>query len=370
MINPFFTIQAFNEKNVKDISPGKNRLPALPTSPHKSKTIRPDADISEWTCWNIHITTDKQFYKPKETVYVIGYVTDHATHTLTTLPENAATQKRRAEIVKKICSNYNSTTEEIVITSDNGFELKNEVSIKEGTFMYKWEIPENQSGGEYTIKCEKYPCKSRKINIQKYLQPHFMLDIKFDREGYNEDDLVSGIVSTAENGTGDILVEACQINTTIDNNVINATGKIEQGKIIFNLQLPKKIYQDVSISLTVKIKYNNQIGSTSKTIPIVNNELDVKVYVESTSYLISNVHNVVYFECFLKNGNPGDFEGEIIDKNNNIKIMPVKTYHEGRGKSIPFIPQNDIKYALHIIHPVCKNNIIDLPEYYLYIYLF
>lgn len=239
--------------------------------------------------------------------------------------------------------------------------------------MVEWKIPEDQKGGEYTIGCYSNPCIYRKINIQDYLEPHFTLDIKFDKEGYNENDLVSGSISTIENGNGEILVEKCEISSRIDDEEIKGKGGIEKGKIKFSLQLPKKIYEENSISLTVKIWYNELIGSSSKTIPIIinNNELDVKVYAESGDNLISNVENVIYYECLLKNGNPGDFEGVIIEKSENKVIMDVETSHEGRGKSNPFIPEIGKEYALHIIHPKCKNDMIDLPKYYyLFIFLF
>lgn len=98
--------------------------------------------------------------------------------------------------------------------------------------------------------------------------------------------------------------------------------------------------------------------------------MNVKVYTESSDNLIADVNNVIYFECFRSDGNPCDMEGEILNVEffKTKKIISVITIHEGRGKSEPFIPKKKNKYFLHIISPECKNDMILLPPYNIYVY--
>jgi alpha-2-macroglobulin-like protein len=90
------------------------------------------------------------------------------------------------------------------------------------------------------------------------------------------------------------------------------------------------------------------VESTSKTIPILLQKIDVKIYPEGGE-LVQGLESRCYFEAFTNKGEPADISSEVLDSNGNV-VAQFNSNHEGRGR-FSFTPQKETDYFLNITKP-------------------
>jgi alpha-2-macroglobulin-like protein len=112
-------------------------------------------------------------------------------------------------------------------------------------------------------------------------------------------------------------------------------------------------------TLSCVIEDGGVLETASKTIPIILQSLDVRVYPEGGDFI--NGHECgVYVEAFTPYGEPADLVGDIVDGSGNI-VGNIATSHEGRGKS-SFTPKKGEIYSLKINKPSGITKAIPFPS--------
>jgi uncharacterized protein YfaS (alpha-2-macroglobulin family) len=133
------------------------------------------------------ISTDKPVYKIGETVYARGVLLHAFNHS--PLP-----QAEQTNVTLEVRGPKGETVTSASTTS------------ADSVWSFTWTVPEEQAGGEYTIKAS-YPwnghaAAERKFDVRVYRAPRLKSQIVFMRDGYGPGDKVTATLETkrAEGG--------------------------------------------------------------------------------------------------------------------------------------------------------------------------
>ncbi|KAJ3449060.1 macroglobulin / complement [Anaeramoeba flamelloides] len=334
--------------------------------------------------YSVHISTDKETYKPGETLYCRAVVLDCFTH--------KPVPKTGFGGGYPICKITNSKEEEIFNQN-----LRNK--IETSVLSFKWKIPESQNGGEYKIEIYfrngcGVPKFERTFTIRKFTSKRFKTALNFKRKGYAAGENVKAQlkVERTEGGIPDQAIVTCTARLDEKKIYHKSNLKIDQDGILeIAFQLPEKILVGVG-SLNCVITEGGSTETTSKTLPVVLKKMDLNLYPEG-GQLINGIKCGVYVEARnLITGDPADFQAILIEKKigkqNEIKKLlkttkesekekeketekdkemekivkgvEFETLHEGRGR-FEFTPQENYEYYLKPIKPQGLD-LIKLPE--------
>ena len=292
-----------------------------------------------------HLSTDKPIYKPGETMYVRGVVLHHATRK--PLPQN---------------SNLRATFN---IAGPKGDSVASgRVISQDSVFGLQWKVPDEQAGGEYTIKVtypgHGYAPAERKFDIRVYRTPRLKSQINFLRDGYGAGDDVAATLSVerAEGGipTGAKVTVIARVDGT---EVFRGPATVDDnGNCVARFELPKDIERGEG-TLAMVIQDGGLVETASKTIPILLQTVDLTLYPEGGN-LIAGLPNRVYFEAFTPAKKPADLAGIVVDEEGE-EVAKFKSQHEGRGR-FRLTPKAGEKYSLKITQPSGIKTIYPLPE--------
>jgi alpha-2-macroglobulin-like protein len=303
---------------------------AASTPPHKSSNSAslggPDRYLS-------YISTDKPIYREGETVFVRAVVLHQATRQ--PLPSNRPLNAHFQIIGPKgdeVAGGYQSALDSVV--------------------SFGWKVPENQAGGEYTIKVsypEGYPKAERKFDIRAYRAPRLKSQIKFLRDGYGPNDEVVAMLNVERAEGGFPVGAEVTVTGRVDGQeVARSQIRIDSnGKATARFVLPREIRRGEG-TLAMTIQDGGAVETASKSIPILLQAIDLTVYPEGGE-LIAGLPNRVYLEAFTPAKKPADIAGRLIDSN-GVEVALFKTEHEGRGR-FEFTPKSNMTYELHIGQP-------------------
>ena len=112
-------------------------------------------------------------------------------------------------------------------------------------------------------------------------------------------------------------------------------------------------------TLSLAITDGGVVEPITKTIPILVNSVDVRLYPEGGD-LIAGLSNRVYLEAKLPSQKPADLVGSIVDSKGTV-VAEIRTEHEGRGR-FSFTPTAGEKYALKVSQPIGIAKMFALPE--------
>lgn len=297
-----------------------------------------------------HIQTDKNIYKPTETVYVRGFVVNAFDYS--------------DDNVKEIFLNP-----EVSIVSPKGdklhtFKLANAV---DGTIWMTWEIPADIAGGDYILEVD-YPANGgfafaqREFNIRVFRPPRLKTQLEFTKKGYGAGDRAQAKleVERAEGGfpVGATVTAVARIDgSEVFRGSLNVN---DNGKCFIDFDLPKEIETGVG-TLSCVVEDGGVVETASKTIPIILQSIDIDIYPEGGD-LVAGVESGLYISAFTPVGDPADISAEIVLLDNGIKTVvgQIETEHEGRGRS-RFTPEAGKEYHLQVIRPTGIKNSIPLP---------
>ncbi|KAJ6244889.1 macroglobulin / complement [Anaeramoeba flamelloides] len=303
--------------------------------------------------FSVHISTDKQTYKPGETLYCRAIILDCFTHK----PLPSWYQDLRIGFPHVQILNSN---EEQVMEGELQDPIKSGVT-------FNWEIPKEQNGGEYTIVIffkggEGIPKFERKFNIRKFTPKRFKTELKFKRKGYAAGEKVKAQlkVERSEGGIPQNAKVVCTARLDEEEIYRNSGLKVDQdGFVEIEFQLPEKIKIGVG-SLNCVVTEGGSTETTSKTLPVALKKMDINIYPEG-GYLVSGLPCGVYVEASnLITGDPADFEAILIEKRKEqeqekeqetiVEGVEFKTLHEGRGR-FEFTPKQNCNYYLKPTKP-------------------
>jgi uncharacterized protein YfaS (alpha-2-macroglobulin family) len=294
------------------------------------------------------VSTDKPIYRGAETVYVRGVVLNAANHK--PLPEDKQTH---AAIQIK---GFSGET----IASGN-------VQTENGAWGFSWSIPSPQAGGQYTAVVRYpesgYAPAERKFDIRTFRAPRLKSQIVFLRDGYGPGDKVTASldVKRAEGGApvgAKVTVQARVDGTEIDG---GTTTVDSQGTCSVSFDLPKTIARGEG-TLALIIADGGVVETASKTIPILLQTVDLKLYPEGGD-LICGYKNRVYIQAYQPDGKPADLACKLMLKNgaSSSVVSEFRTEHEGRGR-FEFTPQDGRDYYVTVSEPTGIKTEFPLPK--------
>ncbi|KAJ6234162.1 macroglobulin / complement [Anaeramoeba flamelloides] len=313
--------------------------------------------------YSLHITTDKQLYKPGEKLFLRGvYVKSFDEKPLPN--DSLQTIKQIGYPFLRICkSNSEQIHEERMAFAQNS------------TLSHYWEIPKTTKGGEYYVEIfHKFgtgvPPARREIEIREFRVPLFKKKINFLNKGYSFGDQVSAVLQV-ERGTGEKLAKnsSVSVKVGVDDKVIfgpDIFSFTKEGECLIQFTLPTN-YKKPSATMVCVIKENEIEEVFVKKIPIVDKEIQISFYPEGGE-IIEKFDNRIYFECTdLITGEHIEIKGEVgILENRKFKSFKkpiyVSTNELGRGK---FVIKNATRrdyYLLKITTPSKINQRYKLPQ--------
>ncbi len=293
--------------------------------------------------YSTYVSTSKQVYKPGETMFTRVLMLHHASH-------KPASQQPAAFVEIK------GPKGDVVAAGAT--------RVEDGAAGFSWTIPAEQSGGEYTLKVTHgstgNPPAERKFEIRAYRAPRLKTQIKFIRDGYGPGDEVAarlevfraeGGAPAGANVTVIARVDGAEVHrgkTTVDT----------KGNCLARFTLPAAIQRGEG-TLAMVIEDGGVVETASKTIPILLQTVDLKMYPEGGD-LVAGLENRVYFEAFTPAKKPADLAGVVVSKNGK-EVATFKSEHEGRGRFV-FTPQKGESYELKITQPAGIATRYPLPD--------
>jgi len=302
--------------------------------------------------YQTHLSTDKPVYRGGETLYVRGVVLNAFDRT--PLPLD------------------NPAVAEIEIKGPKGDTVaRGALTSEDSVLGFKWQIPDEQAGGEYTIKVA-YPWQGfapaeRKFDIRQFRAPRLKTQIVFVRDGYGPGDQVNASVSI-KRAEGSV-PEGAKVTAVarVDGQEVHR-GSVtmdKDGNASATFELPKEIDRGEG-TLAFIVEDGGVVETATKTIPILLQTLDISFYPESGD-MVAGLPSRVYFEAKQPNRKPADFkavvEGLPLPTEMRIPfvVAEVETEHEGRGR-FTFTPDANRKYRLRITQPSGISRTFPLPE--------
>ncbi len=342
-----------------------------------------------------HLSTDKPIYRAGETVYARGTIL----HAFSRKPiednqqeirrlekevnelgpgDNDQVRQKRRELWQRLAvirqqNNLNPTVE---IKDPKGAVLTTGVAqVEDSVFGFSWVVPDGQAGGEYTIKVT-YPWSGlapaeRTFDIRAYRPPRIKTQIDFLKDGYGPGDTVIATVKAtrAEGGTP----EGAKVTAIarVDGQEVArvATMVRENGMAEARFELPAEIERGEG-SLAFVIEDGGVIETASKTLPILLQTVDLRLYPEGGDLVAGafvGLENRIFFEARTPFGKPADIEGRIvegIEVDGVVEWAPVEatfeTSHEGRGVFAIKMKQG-VRYGMQVTKPASVTEVFELP---------
>ncbi len=298
-----------------------------------------------------YVSTDKPIYRAGENVYVRGVLLSANGH--------------------KPISDTQGVNATIEVTGPKGDVVaRGTASAQDSSWGFSWKVPEGQAGGQYLLKVT-YPWNGhapaeRKFDIRAYRAPRLKSQITFLRDGYGPGEKVSATLDVKRAEGGVPTGAKVSVTAVVDGVAINgATAKVDSnGLCSVSLDLPHDIPRGEG-TLALIIEDGGVVETASKTIPILLQTVDLKMYPEGGD-LIAGYPNRLYIQATLPNGKPADLAGKLIAKGSNGSITDVTvaefaTEHEGRGR-IQFTPDANKEYFLTINEPAGIKTTYPLPQ--------
>ena len=337
-----------------------------------------------------HLATDKPIYRGGETVYVRGTIL----HAFTNKPIDDKKQEIEAlneqinvlqrankpenrpaiqELYRKrsLLQQQTRLNPIVEIKDPKGATVvSGRTGIEDSTLGFKWDVPEGQAGGEYTVKVT-YPWSGlapaeRTFDIRAYRTSRIKTQIDFLKDGYGPGDTVIATLEATRAEGG--IPEGAKVTAIarVDGAEVArvATMVRETGAAEVRFDLPGKIERGEG-SLAFVIEDGGVIESASKTLPILLQTLDLQLFPEGGD-LVAGVENRVYFEAKTPFGKPADIKGKLMSVDQTAaqrryQVAEFQTTHEGRGV-FRFTPSLRQRYWIEITEPSSVTQTFELPK--------
>ncbi|WP_103068121.1 TonB-dependent receptor plug domain-containing protein [Aquimarina sediminis] len=297
---------------------------------------------------DIYTQTDRPFYFPGETIWFKSYIVDE-THKITTVSDlmYAELISPKGTVVKKL-----------------------KIGIHHGYAYGNFDTKSDWVGGIYTIKMythwmhnygeEAYFTK--KIVIQKVIQPKVLLKLKFEKEGYGKSSTVTANFEAKDLKNNPLSGREISYNVAVKGKIVHTEKITTDTEGIANptFILPKDL-STIDAVLTVLIPYNGSTESISRSIPIVLDTVDLQFFPESGKVIAGTV-NTIAFKALNEFGKPVDIAGDVLDEEGKI-ITSYTSYHDGMG-DFKLYAKPGMTYYTRITAPFTSEKRIQLPKVY------
>lgn len=290
---------------------------------------------------------DKTLYKPGETTWFTAYVRDG----------QSLKKSEQSDIVKvELYNPKGAIAQEYKIIAENG--------VAKGDFK----IDENAVGGIYKVKVYTNWMKNdtepaifiKELTVQKVVLPRLKMKLDLMKKAYGAGDEVVAELVVNDNTNQPLA------NTAMDFVVKIAGADFKKGSFTTNAKgeamvkfsLPETLTTNDGL-LNIMIPYQGQTESISRSVPIVLNNIQLKMYPEGGD-LVNGLASKVAFKALNEFGKPADIEGIVTDSKGNT-LTSFASYHQGMGV-FGITPQADETYIVKITKPVGVTQTFELPE--------
>jgi hypothetical protein len=290
--------------------------------------------------YRTHVSTDKPIYRTGEKIYARAVVLHAISHYPMT----------------------NNGTASFEIKGPKGDTVTSgAAAIIDSVAGFAWDIPANQSGGEYTVRVftpANVPAE-RKFDIRAYRAPRLKSQIVFLRDGYGPGDMVAATlhVERAEGGIPGGARVSVTARVDGEDTWKGETAVDASGNAGATFKLPAAIARGEG-TIAMAIQDGGTVETASKTIPILLQTVDLAIYPEGGD-MIAGLPNRVYIEGRTPAKKPADITGIIVDARGK-KVAGFRTEHEGRGR-FSFIPAKGGTYSLRVTEPAGIKTVFPLP---------
>ncbi|MCK7589419.1 TonB-dependent receptor plug domain-containing protein [Subsaxibacter sp. CAU 1640] len=294
---------------------------------------------------SIYTQTDRPFYFPGETIWFKSYVVEQD-NTVSNLSDIM-----HAELISPKGS---------VVSSLN-------LSIKEGYSYGDFYIDEDWVGGIYTLKVytnwmRNYGEESfftKKITVQKVVQPNLLMTLKFEKEGYGKASDVVANFEVKDLKNFPLADKEMTFEVSIKGKpfLTKSFRTDDEGKANPSFRLPDDL-QSSDVVLNILIPYQGTTESISRAVPVVLDTIDLQFFPESGN-LVAGTINTVAFKALSEFAKPVDVSGQILDEQMNV-VSTFDSFHDGMGSFEINIQPNTTYYA-RILQPFRSERNIKLP---------
>ena len=279
-----------------------------------------------------HLLLDKPVYRPGETVRMSVFYFD--AHTGVTLSK---------EQEQRIGGNWNiRDPKDVVIFNTYGGQSEN------GVGYFEWTIPSSVAGGDFKVSFSTFSYdfyispaeRTFEVRTTRTSNNKINKKLDFEQEGYGAGESVT-VKLTVDGPEG----AKALFTATVDSEVVASTDfvDVKDGIAEFRFDLPAKMERGEGV-VAAKVSRDGALETTSKTIPIITQSLDLGLFPEG-GVLVSGANQRVYVEALdAVSRKPVDFTGEVFsDVDPSTSLAVVESVHEGRGVSSLFVVPDGAK---------------------------
>ncbi|WP_300685976.1 TonB-dependent receptor plug domain-containing protein [Chryseobacterium sp.] len=283
-----------------------------------------------------YIQTNHVFYKPGEGMYFKIYVIKGENN----LPAE------------------DSRIVNLEIIEPNGSILKKlKYEITNGYAQGYFYFDEDMKGGIYKFRAytnwmqneDGKNAFEKEINLQKIVSPRILMKLDFPKKGYGPGDEVSANFSMRSLSNLPIPFYEAEY-TVMHNGEMVSEGKFttdKEGKKLLKFKLPESLKSSDAL-LNIKVNFDGFTESVFRNIPVVLNNLDVKLMPEGGTF-INGIEQNIAFKILDEFEKPVDAVLGIYNQDNE-KIKEVPAYNFGMGNFL-FTPKKGENYYAKVIKP-------------------
>jgi hypothetical protein len=283
----------------------------------------------------VYVQTDRTLYEPDEEIWFKVFVTN---------AENAPSIQSK-QVYAELYSPNGSILDKLTLRNARGqasgsFELN--INAVGGIYKLRVYTHWMQNFGESTYF-------EKDLTVQKVVFPEVLMQLDFEREAYGAGEEVVANFAARTKGNEALAYKKLTYTVQLDGEIL-CTKTIEtdeEGKALLRYELPKKLGSNKNL-INVRFKEDGLTESIARSAPIILNSLDVQLLPEGGT-VIANQMNRIAVKVLNEFGQPGDIEGEIINKAGKV-VCNFKTFHQGMG-AFEFVPQKKESYQLRVTKP-------------------
>lgn len=309
-------------------------------------SLKAQNQVKDFEKEKTYIQTNHVFYKPGEVMYFKIYIV-------------AAENNLPADQSKVV--NFELIDPSGSVIKKDKYEITN--GYAEGYFSFD----DGMKGGIYKIRAftnwmqneEGKNAFEKEITLQKIVSPRILMKLDFPKKGYGAGDEV--LADFSMRSLSNLPIPFYEADYTVmHNGEIISKGKVmtdKEGKKQVKFNLPTVLKSSDAL-LNIKVNFDGFTESISRNIPIVLNNLEVKLMPEGGTF-INGLEQNIAFKILDEFEKPVDATLAIFNQNNQ-KIIEVSAYNFGMG-SFLFTPEKGEKYYAKVIKPENINQIYQLP---------
>jgi hypothetical protein len=283
----------------------------------------------------VYVQTDRTLYEPDEEIWFKVFVTN---------AENAPSIQSK-QVYAELYSPNGSILDKLTLRNARGqasgsFELN--INAVGGIYKLRVYTHWMQNFGESTYF-------EKDLTVQKVVFPEVLMQLDFEREAYGAGEEVVANFAARTKGNEALAYKKLTYTVQLDGEIL-CTKTIEtdeDGKALLRYELPKKLGSNKNL-INVRFKEDGLTESIARSAPIILNSLDVQLLPEGGT-VIANQRNKIAIKVLNEFGQPGDIEGEIINKAGKV-VCEFKTFHQGMG-AFEFVPKKKESYKLRVTKP-------------------